>query len=546
MPGLPATGTLHYNGYDFTGAHHITVEQAAILDETGRTTKEHRITITAYAIVTEGVSTADTLDEVMEDLRFKLMKSGGVLIFKNKGFGNDLVINRGTKRDVNNGPHPELLSWNPIGDNRAAEIVWRVTVTVGPCKGFKSRGIKSIQWGIGWSIDQYGMTTRTLTGFIETLSVLGVDSADRYRDFFAPMLLAGFNRTQNWTLAGNKARIDFSIMDTEINSPNPYPANVTMIDCRTRMSWRRDKEGFKPTITMTATIAMQAGITAAEAWAIFHTLASQRLDWAKRRGVYPFLTALDIEEDLFNRPQSFGISYTLLTGLRNVIGDSGLWRPIGTTWERWAISLAGTAFSNRGSSRLLDIAADEAIVNLCTGDKIISPNNAQLHVFVSPGELRMGQFQNTKPPEEKSWIKYDSAAIPYRDRPAVRQSPLQEQDDTEPGSHDANQSGIVPGRVLDYGTSSQSLIADTIQVGGASRYGIRLVGKATRVGHVIPRPRLEKVGTQSPVEVASVFQQRVVDTYFGIDLFEARWSIDYMIAANPGRVAIPVNYSAIG
>src|SRR3989304_2688490 len=221
------------------------------------------------------------------------------------------------------------------------------------------------------------MTTRTLTGFIETLSVLGVDLGGRYRGFFRTEVVGGVQQDTELDVSWDQSADRF--LDHGHGDQFAKPVSGQRHNDRLpgKEVVETRKGGFQADDYIHGDDSHAGRNYGSRGMGDFHTLASQRLDWARRRGVYPFLTALDIEEDLFNRPQSFGISYTLLTGLRNVIGDSGLWRPIGTTWERWAISLAGTAFSNRGSSRLLDIAADEAIVNLCTGDKIISPNNAQ-------------------------------------------------------------------------------------------------------------------------------------------------------------------------
>ena len=554
MPGLAATGELTYNGYTFDGASHISVEQVAVMDDSGRSIKESRITITVQAIVTEGPSASDTLDDAMEDIRSRLMHSGQTLIFRDKGFGRPLIVNRGKKRDLNYGPHPEVLTWVPVGDNRAAEITWRVTTTISPCQEERSGGIKQLQWGINWSISATGLTTRSLDGFIEIQAdKVGTTSADSYRTYFAPKLIAGFKRAQNWTLAPSKARIDFSIVDEEINSQSPYPAFVTQIDVRTRVSWRRGKESFKPTVSISGTIAMMPGVTPAEAYAVFHTIASQRLLWARRRGMYPFIMAIDIEEDIFNRPQSFGISYTLFSqsknALRFLIGNSGLWRPIGTDWRRWASSLSDTVFSNRGSAQLEHFPGDDVVVDLCVGNRRVSPNNLQLNASPSPGDLRMSIFQNEKPPEESSWQQYDSAAIPYRDQPAVRQSPIQEpDDDNAAGTFDPDTIKKVPSVQAIYGPPSRARanVPDIIQIGGSFRYGMRLAGSARRVGYPIPRPKLERVGNQVPVEVASKFMQRVVDNYFGVDVFEARWAIDYIVPTNPGTIQIPVDVSSIG
>lgn len=541
MPGLPATGTLEYNGVQFVGAHHLDVEVTPIYDDAGVRVKFHRIVLSVEFVVTAADAGATSTDQTMAQVRSQLMQSRGTLIFKNKGFGDDLVIRGG---DYDNGPKPEILNWDPIGDVRAANVSWRVTVTIPPCRYPIQRGITSINWGITWAIDQQGDTTRTLTGFIEIRSEYTIASADQFREYFAPAAVEGFRRTQTWNLIPATNRINFTIVDAQIPSPNPYPIKTTMIECRHRTSWRPGKDAKKIFNTFSCRVAMEDGTSPSEAWVIFLTLANQRIAWSDQQDVAPFLMGLEIEEDLFARSQSFVVQYRILSSITDLVKSTGLWRAIGTNWNEWAVSLSGSMFNDRGNRGMLDVPGDHAIVDLCAGQQVIRPNNNIQKRFVNPGETRQRPVRNRTPKSEKSWLHFNSSVVPVRDRPAVRQSFLQSPDDPTPGSYEA-QTGRAPSRQATYSPDGSQALSDTIQVGGRSRYGAVLVGSAMRAGHKIPVPRLDRVGTQPAVEQYNVFLQEDMGDFFGVPVFRARWNIGYLIEGPPGRILFPLEQSEL-
>jgi hypothetical protein len=556
MPGLAATGTLSYNGVEFTGADHITAETAAVYDDSGRTVKAHRITISVQTIITD--SDGSSTDSTLETMRFLLGQAGKVLVFKNKGFGDDLVLNRGAKKDIDNGPKPEILSWVPVGNDLAADVNWRVTVMIPPCKYARYTGISTINWGATWAIDRHGDTTRTLSGFIEiAANGVGKQTADAYRKNFAPAPLRAFHREQTWTLSPDRRRVEFSIVDQQIASPNAYPQNMTGIEVKHQVGWRMGSA--QPQNTISATIRPNSGWTGAEAYQVFINIVAQRRDWARRRGLSPIMTGLDIEEDMFGRPQSFRTTYwytsDIPTLMTNLDKDAGLWRPLGTSWEKWVFSLSESTFrpDGRGNAGLLDIAANDAVVNLCTGERAISPNNLQTDVY---GRRTSGTrpLTNEKPKPEHSYVDYNTAVAPTMEYPAVRQSTLQPTMDPEGGSVDINNPqdtggpkfthvGAKSGRTYYYDSDNPppeqktvGPIRDRIQVAGLARYGIRLMGSAIRAGYKIAVPKLTQVGDQVPTVKRQTFLQQSLGNVFGVEIFAARWSIDYLLDHAPGLV----------
>lgn len=538
MPGLPATGELSYNGYTFDGATHIEVQVNFVYDDAGRTIVAHKHTIKVEAVI----SNDKDLDSDIEDIRKRLGEPGKELTFINKGFGDDLKITpTGTTRDVMKGPLPKELSWSPLGDNKSAGIVWQVETTVSICKRPRSQGVLAINYGTDYVIDPAGDTIRTLKGYIQiaqqSVALRPADTVDRYRDAFAPAGISGFKREQSWSISLDKSRVNFVITDTQIASVNPYPPGIVNISANHRQSWRRGASGLTFRNTISARITPEARLSGAQAWQVFLTIVIQRMAWAKRRGQAIFLDALEVEEGIFSRTHNFSVSYRMLSSIKDFIGDSGMWRAVGTNWDLWRASLSHSMFHNRGNARLRDVRNNDILVSLCESPGIanINPNNRQeFQNLLTPIKPSSPGLKNERPPKNKSYIAYDSVIIPSRERPVVRQSIIQDIERLDP-SWLLEPVTDFPPEDFRFETSS-SVKPDVIQTGGSSRYSVRLVGRAKRAGYKIARPAILKVGDQPVTEVRSWFPQRVEGNYFGVPVYEALWDIEYILGQSPGRV----------
>jgi len=125
--------------------------------------------------------------------------------------------------------------------------------------------------------------------------------------------------------------------------------------------------------------------------------------------------------------------------------------------------------------------------------------------------------------------------MPYRDRPAVRQAILQ----TPPKDEGfwALNSGTFA-NIFSFG-SSGGVTPDVIQEGGAGRHGVRIAGRATRMGHQIGRPALETIGGKPAKERWFRGMQWVVGNFFGVPVYGAQWAADYLIDSSPGTIRPP-------
>jgi hypothetical protein len=604
--GLDDTGTFYYNGVYFKAASSITVSQEALLDGAGLGTKYNEITIRVRAVVTvtdRANPAGKTTDTPMEIIRSCLCKHGGHLIFDRKGFGYKIEVNnpQGSMRDVNFGPCPQLLSWTPIGNDKAAEVEWAVKICVPHCyyPNIPTVGIMSFFFGVSWSLDEQGLTTRTISGSYEiamtTIPTVRArenrqlpDSAegywrDTYKLFRRP---TGFKRTHNRTLSPNMKVMDFTITDTEIASNNPYPEGVTSITARHQLSWGR-AEALKTRNTISASITLRPGLNGTWAWAIFTQIVRQRMRWAmehRSRKVTPYeakkfvlLDSLNISEDLFGHTHQFSASYRFLSSISDLVGTSGLWTPLGTDWSRWEYSLekAGTA---RGQAGLTQKDERNWVYDLCGGRQVSDSPDVGLRDNTWTMPAGHNYMENIPPPRDASWSKYDVVVLPSRDSSTSRQQILQSPDNPwfqqndgpfryeridGSGGNGGNRvnnavrrASGTPGTSPDNpwlnpqpprdntppypppsgGTSQPAPIADVIHRSGLGAYWIKYIGHAERVGWEIPRQHLAMVGGVPTTEVSNQHACRTIGNYLGVTVYAADWCHVYTLPYQPLQV----------
>ena len=154
-------GKVTYNGFAFPPILNSSVTCQPVYDDSNRS-----IMYMAYSIRIEFIITldyADTLvdfsnfgsathlddnvyptgaskgsiDDMIEFLRRRLCQPGRILRISKIGLGPDLDINENPNSghwDVTWGPKPKMISWQPLGLNRAAKIVWECEVGLVECE----------------------------------------------------------------------------------------------------------------------------------------------------------------------------------------------------------------------------------------------------------------------------------------------------------------------------------------------------------------------------------------------------------------------------
>lgn len=521
------TSLIRYNGFTFNSSAQATVASEPVKDDANRTVIYRKVTITVRAVIADDTST----DGSLENIRNKLSEAGQALTFTNQGFGDDLQINTaGGQKDVMWGPLPQVVNWKPIGSLRACEIEWAVVVHLSPCEQ-KDRGLMAFNFSVDYAIDDRGMTTRTTTGYLQiALTRRGKkapDTADSYRHLIAPTIPTSYKRSQSFTLSADKSRLDFSVVDTQINSPNPYPPGVVNIDAKHRVKW-----GRKNIVTLQNSISVSVE-TAADAppetaVATFLGIIRSRIGAAQsviaKNEIW--LDSVSMEEDLFSRKASFSVDYRILRCLSEILAVSGLWSPLGTDWNLWRQSM-NVAYHERGYSQLRFTPESDVIVDLCG-----APPSQLSNPESRPNESQGVQFalglRNEVPPAESSWLGYDMKMKIIKEQPVVRQRILQLQEQ-EPSPEEPNSN-----KLPNFGSADG--IDDVVQKTGRGSYMFLLEGKAMRAGHPIPRPAVARVGNQQAIEIDSEFKHGAVDNHLGVPIYAASFQTLYTAPNSPGEV----------
>ena len=547
MTILAALGTLSYNGYVFDGTSQVSVNVEFVSDDSGRTVLYHRHTIRVKALVQgDAGTTAEMLN-----VRRLLGEQGRELIFIGRGFGNDLIVNSpggAGVRDVKWGPIPRVLKWEPVASLNCGELEWEVTTCVAVCDHGVTRftGLMSLNYEMDFAVNERGYTTRTISGHIEIamtrLGRLVPDTADAYLNFYATDVPHGFKRTQTRRLSADKSRLEFSITDAEIESPNAFPPSVVDIQCRHRVGWKRGSGLVRNTIT--AEIEVAPTVSTAFALIVFSTIANQRLAIARaaagraasviggETGAVGMVLIDDfgIDEDVFSRRSSFTLGYRVPTSLAQFMFDCGLWSPLPTNWAAWHDSVA-LGQSQRGWAGMLHLPGNDLIRDLC-----VPPINVAVNTLQNQGQTQRPQLpniRNQRPQAANSWLEYRNAIQTERDRATTRQRILQTPDIEQGTFNPSDTTGMF------YPTKSGT--DDIIQEGARSSYYVTIEGRAARAGYEIPRPRYDRIGTETATEVGGVFQQAVTGNWFGVPIYQARWSLEYAMPNSPGLVSLLQN-----
>lgn len=549
---LNATGILSYNGFTFDGSSRVNVSVRNVEDEAGRIVirRDHTFTVVAVvsAPLTPGVIPCDA---ALENIRYKLSQSGMPFSFTGRGFGNDLSVNTGgLVKDIDFGPKPKVLEWRPMGDNKTSEIVWTVTVALPPCSLTEYRGVMALNYSATFGINEHGDTVRTISGYLlvamsrnvtapgssgalPTIDSTLSDSADNYRREFNLRAPAGFKRTQQWSVSASKARLDFSITDTQIPSPNAYPAYVTAISGSHDVSWRRvEGSMLKWFSTISMNIQPHAGISGTYAWNLFASIVAQRMAISNSRNAKPHILSLDVGEDLFGRACRFSCRYVILSCWRQLVEDTGLWVNLGTTWAAWRTSMEdGFVHDPYGMMQLSVGAGDDKIINICSEASSDPGDGGQGQQQMSP---TLYSLCNTLPSPQNSYMEFENKVTVLRSTPAVRSSALEEAE-VRP-EENADMTREDP---FNFGVQRPSN-PDKISVGGKGRYRLLMYGHAKRLGYPVPRPGLDLLDmgdeTDKPVEVKALFRQHSVKNGMCLPIYEAAWAIEYLLTTVPQQV----------
>jgi hypothetical protein len=535
MVGLGTVGTLSYNGYSFDGSSRLEVQSEFIQDDAQRTVVAVKKTLTVRAVIA-----ATPTDASLINIRHRLEKQGQALDFRNRGFGDDVRVNvDGGVKDIAWGPKPKILDWVPLGANNACEIVWQCETTVPPmCSPnglLSASGIMAFNYSVDFQVNDKGYTTRTITGYLQIAQTRNgravPDCADLYRSLIQPPLPADFKRSHDYKISADKSRLDFTIIDRQIESATPFPPGVVDIRANHRAHWQRRPNAMRIRNTISASIEMARNYEKSQALKIFLDMAFRRIAEAKtvnQAGV--LIDNFEIDEELFSQKNSFSMSYRVMKNIGELLGTNGLglgfWQPVvETNWQQWKLSMA-EAFSQRGFANLGLQPGNDLIIDLCGGGYIPWWDESPRTPTIIAAATR--QVANELPPPQSSWLDYIQQIIPYRSINTVRQAFMQPPDNTQ----NVENMNAVNG----FGYPTAGGQNDIIQLSGRPHYAVALAGKARRVGYPVPRPAIIAAGGQVPIETETIFREWSEGNHFGITVYGAEWLVSYMLPNSPGAV----------
>lgn len=545
MPlGVAALGTFSYNGVVFDGASSVVVTVEPEWDKAGRSIASMKHTFDVHAFFATTQSGGD-LDGQMATVKFKLLQPGKTLVFAQRGFGLDLTVNGGGGvQDVAWGPKPTMLKWTPIGGNRAAEVDWQVTTSVPICSDSpgnlgRTSGVSALTYTVTFDVTEAGFTTRTIAGELKIAltrqpgSRLVRDVADAYRDKIAPEKPPNYQRKTNWKTSLDRTTLEFTIVDTQIESRNALPQGVVAADGRHRVSWSRNNKGMMTLRnTIEVTLSPKLTVSAATAWVIFGQLLASRIAAARSGDTSVLIDDVEVEESIWGVPVSAKCSYRVLSKLENIVTQTGLWTPIGTDWPSWTRSIADVQ-NHRGIDKLFYMPYNDALVDLCTTAPTSTSSPGQY--VTGPQTYLAPAIANKYPPANKSYLEYKASIDPYRSGSTYRQSYMQ-RPESDTASGDMTASGG-----LSFPPQGRATVDDVIARAGANKYGARFHGYARRVGFEVPRPALKFIGGVEATETGGTFACVNLGDHLGVPVYEAKWDLDYSLPRSPGKITPPPN-----
>lgn len=593
------SGTFAYNGVAWTSLYRCKVQCKPVKDSAGRAlvAREYLLDVEGRLGATPG----STTDATLTTMRRLLEAPAGALTFSAKGFGTlNVNVAGGQLWDMSYGPWPEVLNWDPVGNDQACLVRWRCVTQV-PCEENPSpTGIIEYCFDMARDVDKDGYTTRTISGHLTIEATRRTpgsralpDNADAYLDKVIPDCPLGFERTQKTQLSEDKRTIRFTFTDTQI--PAPLPPGVTTADVRHKVRWEVSKNGAPPmSSTISGTIVLPVGTPKSQIWDKILMIMRSRWPVGGSAGNTPFatnlvgkttrqtwlLSSIEIDDDVFGRGTSFSASATVLGDAatpQSILSSGGLWQAIpGTTFVAMRNSLfaakgSGKPWAPRGMAGLTFQNSDDAIVDLCgRQDPPIlkdKPSYKSLLKGKRPPSRQPGEVD-----PDTSWLQYRLEVRQIETDRVVRHKPLggnpprvQEPltgfvtrtkgrpalsgfitQTGRPGPVGTTTSGAGGGNGPESTTAQTagvtSTTPDLVQRVGSPSYRLRLQGSAVRVGYPIPTPRLSSLSGIPVTQIDQDVSQTKIGSIGGQPIYRARWRVDYLVPEQTqAELPLPVN-----
>jgi hypothetical protein len=586
--------TIEYNGVVFDARSRSQIQSRPVYNEAGNSCVYMQHTLTVDGWVT-GLKPNTT--DTMTNMLTRLSKPGGELIYYEEGW-QDVEVNTpggGGVRDVKWGPHPEVLSFRPLGGNgNAAAVSFRVVFCIPHCDDAVyetdngTNVLMALDWTCTFEISDLGLTTQRYTGYMEVPMTRDDvdertvrDCVDRYRERLQNRLPPNRYRrhSQVYTPSYDRRRLDFAWVDEQVPSSIPLPDHAARIDAR-QHARTVDKGPMKLwLVTISATIHVPMGTAKAKTLDIFLQLLNDRAaNFFFSQARRPFLPVhFEVDDNIFGTEVRYSCVLRDLVqrDLSQMLRSYRFWQTVGTaadgTWRATMLVAPSKAWSVRGNSGLEMEAGETALVDLCVATSKESPGKSPAaDPVASPAAANVPKGGTNAPAPDETWINYD-ATIRYKESSnTVMHKPLPSQ--PQAGYRFPPPPSIGPGITSSAGaasttraapptppqgptvpdaTAAASVLAAAVGAAGAAQAQgnlphdaiqrttapsrtVELLGYGTRLGYRVPVPRLMSVGGITAVEEErDVVVDRVIATFGDTPVYETMWRITYTVPAAP-------------
>lgn len=573
------TGELSYNEVTFrTYSSKVTAKPVYDAANRARVAVEYSVEVRGW--VADAINGTDS---DLETMRRNLTEPAGQLRLVDKGFG-ELVANdatNGTAWDAQWGPHPELLTWTPVGHSAGAQVEWHCKVTIPECVTARYRfGIMEYTYDMVVDVDEDGYltVTRNITVAIpmtrQSVTARRLsDHVDRYKSRVLPPTQDGFHRTVKENISADKRRMTLVVTDRQV--PMPLPEKTTKCDLAYELSSRLREGAFVMWKgTLGGTITMAAGENKEQAYEIFNGIMINRMSRLQRNqgraGLRPGASFLEVfrsledeqrnggflwaildefrvRDEVTGRSTDFHAAFTIFSsrGLVDIMPASGMWTALpGTDFQRWRTSLNATAWRPGGSLGYQAQLSDDVIVDLCGRDRLrpaeietqrepASPKDRPRSVDVRGAR----DTDRTVPPPENSWLSYE-CHLEYSETPTLaRHKPMGGRPREHKGGFDAADAvrRLAVGGASAVGSESNSA-PDILQHAVSPSATVTLVGRAMRLGHKVPRPEIESVGgVPAVLDSVDYWREGVFSRHGSLCMHAAEWVLCYQLPNPPAR-----------
>ena len=546
LPLDPGVGTVSYNGITF-GPYTDTIgyDVAPIPSSDGRTAIANRYRIRLKTVIVNPSQSGS--DDNMNTIMEALSAYGGRFIYTGKG-GRPIDTGPSVGSDLMWGPRPQMVSWNPTGGNRTADLVWEVELALTDCSNVSPFGrVMEFSWEVVYEQQEHRLTRRDIRGMLRIparkVSVnnkLVFDFADRYYDDVVPPLQLGFVRqNEHREMTPDKSTLKFSFTDQQVENPRP-PGTVSDPEIEIATSNTLPYLFTNWNTNINATYHMAQHMPQSWSLVYFLDLVKDRMVATIKELGAAAKNILPISFSIRERPQtrstSYQFAYSLLCKLPLVI-TPGTWRPL--PWHNHQLWAQSMAFANkpRGYTNEIFRPGYDSIVDLCT-----NPGSPQVPLAQLPIENQASQFLQalnvTCPSPGNSWIQYEIALVVMVEDGIVQHQPLPTKP-TPPKPYTPGGPGFVPpSDAVGYtpppasATGATNDAATKLQRRHQPRFEFFLIGRAARACYPVAPPSLVSVAGIPVIEANRVGSEYFVTQIvgqMGIPVFVAQWSRRFLL-----------------